>query len=133
MIALLRRLSSELRLLAVYILTVHIHLVFTNQGNFSCTGSSIDIFLSLLFCLIKLIITLGWMKSDVDQLQQCTHTDTHICLRLTTVPASESTTLYEQTSVDSVANHKIQNNERFVRRVLRFFLLVKGMLCLITV
>ena len=74
------------------------------------------------------------MKSNVDQLQQCTDTDTHICLRLTTVPASESATLYEQTSVDSVANHcKIQNNERFVRRVLRFFLLVKGMLCLITV
>lgn len=52
---------------------------------------------------------------------------------LTTVPASESATLCEQPSVDSVANHKIQNNERFVRRVLRFFLLVKGVLCLITV
>ena len=42
--------------------------------------------------------------------------------KLTTVPASESATLCEQPSVDSVANHKIQNNERFVRRVLRFFL-----------
>ena len=40
--------------------------------------------------------------------------------KLTTVPASESATLCEQPSVDSVANHKIQNNERFLRRVLRF-------------